>query len=52
VQSQPQPAERCARCGLPAECPAVGSGRVAGEERARLPLYLDCLALLPDDPAA
>jgi hypothetical protein len=27
-------------------------GRAAGEERARLPLYLGCLALLPDEPAA
>ena len=46
------PANRVARVGRGA-CPAtVGRGRAAGQERARLPLCVDCLALLLDEPAA
>jgi hypothetical protein len=40
------------RCGQPSEKPAVGEGRVAGQDVAHVPLCMDCLQLLLTDAAA
>jgi hypothetical protein len=47
-----QGVEPCIRCGAPAEWPALGSGRSAGQEEGHVPLCLECLQVLLADPAA
>jgi hypothetical protein len=42
----------CSRCGLPAERPVLATGHVAGRDRERLPLCVDCLQLLLEDVRA
>ncbi len=42
--------EPCRHCHEPAERPAVGHGRIAGQDETHVPLCLACLELLLTDP--
>jgi hypothetical protein len=44
--------EPCCRGRFPAERPVVGCGRVAGPNQEYLPLCVDCLQLMLEDPRA